>query len=148
MICSPTDYCYCFYCYCNCFYYCCCYYLYSRHFTFVQSDLQPFVHIHTPTAESTTQGDSQLVGSNKLRDTSTLTVRRMPGIKLATFLYLLRYCHCFYCYFYYYCFCYSCYHYYCYCFCYSCYHYYCYCYSCCCYYYYYYYYYYYCCYYY
>ena len=29
-------------------------------YTFNQSDVQPF--IHTPTAQSTTQGDSQLVG--------------------------------------------------------------------------------------
>ena len=45
-------------------------------------------HIHTPTAESTTQGDSQLVSSSQgegvsLRDTST--IYEEPGIEPATF---------------------------------------------------------------
>ena len=52
---------------------------------FIQSDLQPF--IHTPTAASTTQGDSQAVRNSQgvsLRETTTLS-QEERGIELATF---------------------------------------------------------------
>ena len=59
---------------------------------------QPLIHIHTPTTESTMQGDSQLSRKQELGVSLRNTSTPQPGIQLATFwsqvnrLYLLSNC--------------------------------------------------------